>query len=295
MKALAFGELLFDLIENKSYLGGAPLNFAAHLAKLGAESYLLSAVGNDELGKRALKEAASFGVNTSLIQQKDNCPTGTVPVELVDGHPSYTIRRNVAYDFIGFDQAVEGLQGLSFDLLYYGSLAQRNKQSANTLRSLQEKGRFRHVFYDINLRPNCFNPEIIRYSLQHCTIFKLNDKEVLTVSHLLFHKEMPLPVFAEQIFRSYQPKLIIITAGEKGCYVYDGKKLHFVEGYPAKVADTVGAGDAFSAAFSYFYWKTTDPLQAAKKANRLGAFVASQTGAVPEYDEEIINQLEIKN
>lgn len=294
MRVLSFGEILFDIIEGEHYLGGAPLNFAAHLAQQGVESYIFSSVGKDELGEEALQKIRKIGVKTDFIQQDAHHPTGTVPVEFKNGQPDYTIRENVAYDYTDFADSKQALAQTEFDVLYYGTLAQRSSQSADALRQLIEQKAFRHIFYDINLRKDCFTRELIDQSLMRCTILKLNDEEVEVLADMLYGKALSLEEFVKQVAQDYDIKIVIVTAGAKGCFLYKDRQVDFVKGYPAKVVDTVGAGDSFSAAFVHQYFKKQDALAAADIANQLGAFVASSRGPLPDYSSEIKAILEIR-
>lgn len=295
MKVLSFGEILFDIIEGKTYLGGAPLNFAAHLARCGAESYIFSRVGEDQLGEQAVEMIESLGIKTSLIQTDPVHSTGTVAVVLDKGQPDYTIHENAAWDFIEADPAEEILENEAFDFLYFGTLAQRQPVSRQTLQDLLMNAQADQIFYDVNLRKGYYTREILHWSVGLCTILKLNDEEVRMLSFLLFDKEMEIADFAKAVTEEYEVEIIVITAGEEGCYVFEEGELIFIKGYPAQVQDTVGAGDAFSAAFVYHYFHTQDAQQAADVANRLGAFVASSRGPIPEYTHEIRKMLETGN
>jgi fructokinase len=287
MRVLSFGEILFDIIEGKHYLGGAPLNFAGHMAQLGAETFIYSAVGHDELGKQALKEIAALGVKTNLIQVKEKLPTGTVPVVFRNGQPDYTILENVAYDDVVYPEGDQSQAKAPFDILYFGSLIQRNQVSRETLRKLVERKTFKHIFYDVNLRKDCFTEELIRQSLRLCSIFKLNDEEVTVLSTMLFGEDLGAEIFAQRLSQDFDIEVVVITAGGEGCYLFEGGQFHFIEGYPVAVVDTVGAGDAFSAAFVYHYYRNQNALKAAALGNKLGAFVASSRGPLPAYTEDI--------
>lgn len=295
MRVLSFGEILFDIIEDQYYLGGAPLNFAAHLAQFGVESYIFSAVGEDELGRQAINKIEELGVKTSLIQRNDRQPTGTVSVVFNEGQPDYTIRENVAYDFVGFAKDDQTLGETPFDVLYFGSLIQRNETSRETLRLLLGYKPFKEIFYDVNLRKNCYTEEIIRESLEACTILKLNDEEVAVLATMLFGKDLTMEVFAKDIALHFNIKVVVVTAGGQGCYIFEQDKLNFVPGNPVRVIDTVGAGDAFSAAFVFNYYTHGDALKAAILANKLGAFVASSRGPLPDYSPVLRKELGIKN
>lgn len=291
MKALSFGEILFDIIEGEAHLGGAPLNFAAHLARCGVDSYILSRLGKDELGKQALSEIAALGVQTRLIQKDLQHPTGRVEVLLEKGQPDYFIQENVAWDFIESTDAEKLMESLEFDVFYFGTLAQRHPKSRQALRNLLHHTHIKEVFYDINLRKGFYSKEILENSIAHCTILKLNNEEVGLLSDLLLKRSFKPEDFTLAVANEYGLGTIVITAGAAGCYVYDAGDFMFVKGYPAQVKDTVGAGDAFSAAFVYRYQQTKDARQAADVANRLGAFVASSRGPIPEYSDEIRQML----
>jgi fructokinase len=291
MRVLSFGEILFDIIEGEHYLGGAPLNFAAHLAQLGDESYIYSRLGRDALGEEALRQIQSFGLRTEYVQQDSLYPTGTVPVVFRNGQPDYTILEKVAYDFIRLDEG-KAFADTAFDVLYFGTLAQRHPQSRETLHQIIERKKFKEIFYDVNLRKNCYTLQLILQSLKRCSILKLNDEEVQALSRMFYGLELDVDAFCRKFSREHGIRLIIVTAGARGCYVFEQQSLQFVPGHPARVVDTIGAGDSFSAAFLHFYLKNGNALLAADKANRLGAFVASARGPLPAYTPDILDLLQ---
>ena len=294
MKVLAFGEILFDVIEGKPFLGGAPLNFAAHLARFGVDSYICSRIGEDELGEKAIGQIQKLGVNTFLVQKDNIHPTGTVEVKLNNGQPDYTILEEVAYDFI---EPVERgkVINVGFDVLYYGTLAQRNEQSRGALAKLISENEFKDIFYDVNLRKGYYSKEILLNSLKNCSILKLNDEEVGVLGEIFFQEIIGMEAFATRVAKDFGIQTIIITAGAKGCMIYADGEMNFVKGYPAEVVDTVGAGDSFSAAFLYQYLKHKDAVMAADIANQLGAYVASSRGPIPEYSSGIKKILGIES
>jgi fructokinase len=288
MNVLAFGEILWDIIEGKQHLGGAPFNFAAHAAQCGNPSFIVSRLGRDKLGEKAFQMCDQVKVNSSLIQWDEQHATGVVDVTLKDGQPDYIIHENVAYDFIEYNRALQLLREDYFDVFYFGSLAQRSTVSSNTLQKLLTNHYFREVFYDVNLRKKGYNDIILKKSLMYCSILKLNMDEVPVLSTLLFGKSLAEEEFCKRVHDLYHNiHLMIITAADKGCMVFVRGVLHKVPGVPVKVADAVGAGDAFSAAFMHSYMQQGDALKAATVANQMGAFVASQHGPIPAYSEEI--------
>lgn len=287
MKVVSFGEILWDIIEGKAYLGGAPLNFAAHATQCGADSLMISRLGSDDYGKQALQKLAEVDVGYSEVQIDKKHPTGSVDVFLENGQPSYIIHPGVAYDYISFEELNQSFLSSDFGVFYYGTLAQRNKTSRETLYNILESKTFDQIFYDVNLRKDCYSKDIVLQSLEKSNILKLNDEEVSVLSEYMFSKNFGMEDFAKGCYDKYGHEVIIITAGAQGCYVYHREKMQMVSGQKVTVADTVGAGDSFSASFMYMYYQTGDPIKAASIGNQIGAFVASQRGAIPAYTEEI--------
>jgi fructokinase len=285
MKVLAYGEVLWDIIEGTPYIGGAPFNFAAHVVKNKGAASILSAVGKDDLGVKAISEAERLGVQTDLIQVRSDRSTGTVDVFLKDGQPDYTIHEDVAFDAI-FPEDLSKIKEENFDVFYFGSLAQRERASRETLEKILAEVSFPEIFYDINIRKSYYSPSIIRSSLKKATIFKINDQESQLVSRLFYGSESDFEVFARRISEDFNLKVVIITAAERGCYLFTAEGFHHIPATPITVADAVGAGDAFSAAFIMQMLSGVDYITAARRANAVGAFVASQRGAIPDYQAE---------
>lgn len=277
MKSISFGEILFDVIGNTEHLGGAPFNLTAHLAKLGNQSWIISAVGQDARGEKIKAEAKKLGVHDDFLQT-NKFPTGYVQVEIdIQGKPTYEIHENVAYDNIEAVMPEE-----NFDCFCFGTLAQRNSVSRQALRETLNNTETEEVFYDVNLRQNYYSREIIEESLRFCTIIKLNDEEVVVLSKLLFDSDLGEAEFAKMIQKKYNIKIVIITRGSKGCAVFAEDDMVEVQGIKVEVKDTVGAGDAFSAGFLHKYFGTKNIKESAEFANELGAYVASKSGAIPE-------------
>lgn len=289
MKVLCFGEILWDLIEGTPHLGGAPFNFAAHFAKCGNQAALVSSVGNDNLGWRALNEAKRMGVDCSFVSVHPKAPTGTVDVFLHKGEPDYIISENVAFDHI---VAPAALFEETYDIAYFGTLAQRQPGSARTLRDILGKLSFEHIFYDVNLRKGCWTTQLLHESLSLCTILKLNTSELEKLSHHLIDAQLDNKEFCTRLSLMYPSlRTIIITDGANGCFIFHDGKFEHIAGVETQIVDTVGAGDAFGAVFMHLLAHTGDAYQAASMANTVGSFVTGSRGAIPEYPEEIRQSL----
>jgi fructokinase len=294
VKALFFGEILWDIIENKPYIGGAPFNLAAHMTKMGFKSTLISSVGKDALGRKALKEAEKRGLNSSFIRVHPHLPTGIVEVSLDErGHPTYLIKENVAWDNIILDQdLIDNLTKNKWEIFCFGTLAQRTKENREVLSQIISWARPNHIFYDINLRQNYYNKDWIEKSLCQCSIVKLNDREALIVSELLFGQTLKQENLAELICQEYDSSIVCITHGKNGSSVYRNGKLEKVSGINGPVADTVGGGDSYSAGFLFSYLCGTSIYEAAEFAEMVGNFVVSQSGAIPKYPKWLEKEIE---
>lgn len=295
MKVLSYGEILWDIIDGVGHLGGAPFNFAAHFAQYGTRSSIVSAVGKDKFGDEAIRIARDYGVDVSFLQTDPEHPTGTVDVKLSNGLPDYTIRENVAYDYIEYGKFEETFRPEMYDIFYFGSLVQRGAVSSATLRKILSNYQFQYVFYDVNLRKNGYSRPVIVDSLRYCNVLKLNIEEVGILAELLFDESFfSVKDFCDHIAEQYLIRIIIVTAAENGCFIFrDGVLVH-VPGKKVVLSDAVGAGDAFSASFMFEFLKHGDVITAATKANAVGAFVASQQGAIPRYPSEMLALLTAK-
>jgi len=294
IKALTFGEALFDIIKGSAHLGGAPLNLAMHLAKLGANPSVITAVGRDELGKILLAKAKEEGVDTSYILIDRKRSTGTVSVKLEDGGiPVFTINKGVAWDAITPDEKqYEALNEKKWDVFCFGTLAQRSEDNRKTLKRLLSEIQADYFFYDVNLRAGFYTKEWIIPSLEQCTILKMNEEEAAIVSHFVFGSVQSYETICRELIKKYPGiSIICISKGPRGASVYHNGVYEEVKTIPIKVADTVGAGDAFSAGFLYTYLSGFGISKAASIACILGTYVASKPGSVPEYSEELINEI----
>jgi fructokinase len=293
-RVLAIGEVLWDLIRGQEYIGGAPFNLAAHLARLGCEARILTRVGADSRGAAALAAMQRLAVDASLVQTDPLHPTGWAKVELTDdGVPTFRFPDDPAYDFIEADEALLGrLAESRFDAICFGTLQQKGERTRQTLRRLLQTVSAKHVFYDVNIRLDFYPEEILRQSLQFSTVVKLNGDESPLVAQRLYGTSLPEAEFATRLAGDFPVRVLCVTRGAEGCTVYSGERSLSIPGERVQVADTVGSGDAFSAAFLRHYCRTGDPWESARRGNLLGAFVASQPGAVPDYDESLRKALQ---
>lgn len=269
-RVVSFGEILFDVIGGVPYLGGAPLNLAAHLRKQGAETTLISAVGNDPLGRDALGQIGKLGLDTGTIAVLDGFPTGTVTVLLDERKvAAYDFAMDTAYDHIpvpGFDTEV--------DLFCFGTLAQRSPESRGTLVRLR-KMLDCLFFYDVNLRQDFYSKEILEESLYSADIVKLNEDEFPVLAAMF-----GLPDDPEELRRRFGLQMVLLTLGPEGCDLYSSGGVIHSPAVPVKVVSTVGAGDSFSAAFLYHYLTGSTLNEALTAGNLLAAKIAGQKGAI---------------
>ena len=291
---LVFGEIIWDLYPDKSCIGGAPLNFAVHFVRSGGEAALLSAVGKDELGASAVDFLRPNGVDTRFIPSVD-CPTGRCEVTLTNGIPSYYVVPDVAYDHIPDDPDLpKQADAAGYDLLCFGTLAQRGESRACLMRLLRE-GKFRHIFCDVNLRPDCYDRESVENCLANATLLKISDEEeplLRAVAGYLPEGDSADRSAAdasaldapEALFARYgQIEAIVLTQGERGATLFRRERspIH-VPATPAKVVSTVGAGDSFGAAWLYAVLTGADDRAALTIASDRAAWVISHAEAIPD-------------
>ncbi len=291
MKALIFGTILFDFIDGKEYIGGCSANVASHCAKLGAETTHLSRVGADRLGEIALWHFRRLGVDTGFIAADPEHATGTVEVTVnAEGQPEYVLSNPAAYDFIELDDAqIAEIKARRYDFLYFGTVDQRAPVSFATLRTLAAECGCRWIFCDINLRESSYSVANIDYSLASANILKLNQDELQRVPALLQRNVASLPfdedVYAEDLLKHYDLEYVILTKSETGAVAYGKNRKIASPAKPIAVKDSVGAGDAFSAAFILQLIATGDVAAALDAGNALGGYVASHQGAVPLFHD----------
>ncbi len=283
---LVFGEIIWDVYPDKQCIGGAPLNFAAHFVRAGGKAALLSAVGDDHLADPALDFLSQNGVDTAYVARLPY-PTGRCDVTLSpQGIPSYFVVPDVAYDHIPAASDLPARAAADgYDLLYFGTLAQRSESRA-ALSLLLTEGNFSRLFCDINLRPACYDAQSVENCLSYATDLKISDEEEPLLREIAGYLPPSAPVSdAPAALLARYPRLenILLTCGADGAILYrrDTAPLA-VPAAPATVVSTVGAGDSFSAAWFYHTLMGDDPLACLTAAARRAAFVISHSEAVPE-------------
>ncbi len=286
MKILSIGEILWDLIGSEQHLGGAPFNFAVHAARLGNESYLLSAVGDDERGREARRQAESLGLNTRYLATSMQADTGTASViSNGNGENAFRIARPAAYDFVTPD---DELFADSFDAIYYGTLLQTFEPARRaTMRVLNTFPKAIR-FYDVNLRSGHYDLECVKDLMSRATVVKLNEKEAAEITG---STHPSLREFCETHANLFGLQAIAVTRAENGCAMLVNGDYVEAPAYRVEVADTVGAGDAFGAAFLHGIAQGWPAAKIADIANRTGAWVASRPGAVPPWSLQELENL----
>lgn len=281
---VGIGELLWDVFPDGKKAGGAPINFVYHATQLGAKGYAVSAVGNDDLGREILSRLKQSGIN-GIIEHVDY-PTGKVLITLQNGIPEYEIVQNAAWDHLPCSaKAVQILQ--QADAVCFGTLALRNSDSReHILQMLSCVPDTAVKLYDINLRQHYYSSELIETLLKRANMFKINIDE-MAVIRPLFNLNGTDEEVCRALMRRYNLKYVIFTAGEKFSTVYAPDETSYFETPAVKVADTVGAGDSFSAAFVYSLLTGKSLQQAHQTAIKVSAFVCTREGAWPKYEADI--------
>lgn len=280
LKAVAYGEVLWDVFEDKKKIGGAPLNVALRMKTLGCEVAMISCVGNDEDGKAILNHVKQLGLQTDAIMQSETFPTGLVKVTLDErGSATYEINYPSAWDKIVLNNQAETLV-INADVLIYGSLVCRDKVSRDSLEDLLQMNIYK--VFDVNLRKPHYTYEVLKRLMLSADFIKFNDEEILEIAKAL---QSPFESIEENIHfiaEQTHTKSICVTRGKHGALLFWKGQLYENDGYPVKVADTVGAGDSFLASLITYLLTDRDPQTSIDFACAVGALVAESTGANPE-------------
>jgi fructokinase len=293
MNILSIGEVLWDVFGDAEHLGGAALNFAAHARILEHSVSLISAVGDDPRGRRALEKMEAMRLPTRFVSQIKDHPTGIVTVTLdASRQPRFTIHRPAAYDFPDLSAGdMSALCACLPDWIYFGTLFQMSPAAkAVTLKVIESNPEARRL-YDVNLRENCYEASLVNELMSLATAVKLNDEEVDTIQSMFHWSYRSLMDFCRGAARRFGWEAVCVTRGEEGCVLWlDGQYVE-AEGYDVRVADTVGAGDAFAAAFVHGMKCGWRPGEIADFANRVGALVASRPGGTPSWTIEEVGRM----
>lgn len=285
---VGMGEALWDVLPEGKKIGGAPANFAYHVSQFGLPSQVVSAVGNDPLGREIVENFTSKGLN-HLIEEVPY-PTGTVQVEIDPaGVPQYDIKENVAWDNIPYTARLEALAGQT-RAVCFGSLAQRNVVSRDTINRFLDampQTADSIVVFDVNLRQGFYTKEILCNSMKRCNILKINDEELVTVSRMFGYPGIDLQDKCWILLGKYNLRMLILTCGINGSYVFTPGNVSFQPTPKVEVADTVGAGDSFTAAFIASLLKGKSVAEAHALAVRTSAFVCTRKGAMPELPPDL--------
>lgn len=285
---VGMGEALWDVLPEGKKIGGAPANFAYHVSQFGLPSQVVSAVGNDPLGREIVENFTSKGLN-HLIEEVPY-PTGTVQVEIDPaGVPQYVIKENVAWDNIPYTARLEALAGQT-RAVCFGSLAQRNIVSRDTINRFLDampQTADSLVVFDVNLRQGFYTKDILCNSMKRCNILKINDEELVTVSRMFGYPGIDLQDKCWILLGKYNLRMLILTCGINGSYVFTPGNVSFQPTPKVEVADTVGAGDSFTAAFIASLLKGKSVAEAHALAVRTSAFVCTRKGAMPELPPDL--------
>ena len=284
MKIVSFGEVLWDILPSREHLGDAPFNFAWHAHNLGHEVCFISAVGNDQRGSQALEQMADLGLSTRFVRRVSD-PTGTVTVALDSlGLPQYVIHRPAAYDFpaLGPGQ-FDALLNPAPDWIYFGTLQQTSVPAHKLLLKLLAAAPAARYFYDVNLRVGSFTPELVHVLARHAHVLKLNEQEIPVLRDITGIQGGSLEQFCRNCLRTFQLSAVCITLGPKGCALLMDNEYLEAPGFSVKVADTIGAGDASSAALIHGIGAGWTAARIAEFANRIGALIASRPGGTPKW------------
>lgn len=285
---VGMGEALWDVLPEGKKIGGAPANFAYHVSQFGLPSCVVSAVGADALGKEIIENFTSKGLNQLIAEVP--YPTGTVQVEIDQaGVPQYEIKENVAWDNIPYTARLEALAGKT-KAVCFGSLAQRNvvsRETVNRFLDAMPHNDDNLVVFDVNLRQGFYNKEILCNSMKRCNILKINDEELVTVSRMFGYPGIDLQDKCWILLGKYNLRMLILTCGINGSYVFTPGNVSFQPTPRVEVADTVGAGDSFTAAFISSILRGKSVSEAHSCAVRTSDFVCTRKGAMPILPSEL--------
>ena len=297
MKVLGFGAILWDdiggepagsqgiSVMGERNIGGAVFNVVAHLRRLGCEGYMLSAIGDDALGRRTFEELERLGVHRDFVGTVE-APTCLVRVSFdAEGFPRYSSPDLVSWDQIRVeDGEVRRIDEVGFDWLVFGTLEQRNPVSRAALRRVLAGARFGKVYLDLTLRGDCYSRGLLDESIRNAQVVKMNDEEALTVNRLFGFREEDLGALLRRIAREFGSQVVCITLGSRGALIGDASTVLHKPAYRVRVQDTVGSGDAFSAGLLYKLGQGAPIDESCDFANRMGALISAKRSSIPDYE-----------
>ena len=286
---VGLGEALWDVLPEGKKLGGAPANFAYHAGQfLGTDNAIaISALGEDKLAEETVEALNEHGLN--YLMPRVPYPTGTVQVTLnEEGIPTYDIKENVAWDNIPYTPEIEAIAA-NCRAVCYGSLAQRNVVSRENIhRFLDATPDDCMKIFDINLRQQFYNKEIIQQSMRRCNILKINDEELVTIGRMFGYPGLDIENKCWLILGKYDLDMLVLTCGTNGSYVFTRGQMSFQETPKVEVADTVGAGDSFTGAFCAAILAGKPVTEAHELAVKVSAYVCTQNGAMPTLPDDLL-------
>ena len=307
---LGLGELLWDMLPEGPRLGGAPANFSVMAGRLGSHAVLLSRIGRDNLGREAIERLDPLPVDASFVETDAVHQTGRVTVSFASAQPQYVIHHPAAWDFLELSDEWVRLAERA-DAICFGSLAQRSLESRQTIQTLAAQASSKCIrVFDANLRAPFYSSEVIQESLELATVMKMNDAEVSQVLALLglpggessengeppwleSHQLESLRRGAERLLSEFPTlELVAVTRGGHGSLLVTRTEWHRHPGHPVKVVDTIGAGDAFTAALTHYLLRGAGLAVLNEAGNRWGAWVASQSGAMPALPDPVRSEIE---
>ena len=284
---VGLGEALWDMLPEGKKLGGAPANFAYHAGQFGLNTLAVSALGEDALADETIAALKKNGLN--YLMPRVPYPTGTVLVTLSgDGIPSYEIKENVAWDNIPYTPEIADV-AKNCRAGCFGSLAQRNVTSWATIRQfLDDTPADCLKIFDINLRQQFFTKDVIEESLKRCNILKINDEELIVFQHIFDYEGLDMRGTCEKIVAEYGLRMLVLTCGTNGSYVFANGITSFQPTPKVEVADTVGAGDSFTGSFCAAILNGKAVEEAHRIAVEVSAYVCTQNGAMPKYPASLV-------
>jgi fructokinase len=285
---IGLGEALWDMLPEGKKLGGAPANFAYHAGQFGLDTMAISALGEDALADETIQALEKNGLK--YLMPRVPYATGTVLVTLTgNGIPAYEIKENVAWDNIPFTPEIEEA-AKNCRAVCFGSLAQRNVVSRTTIQKFLDATPEDCIkICDINLRQQFFSKEVLEESFKRCDILKINDEELVVVSHMFGYQELDDAKVCERIVKEYNLQMLVLTCGTNGSHVFTADGKHSFQDTPkVTVADTVGAGDSFTGSFCAAILNGKPVEEAHRIAVEVSAYVCTQNGAMPKYPAELV-------